>query len=429
MPGIVVVGAQWGDEGKGKIVDYLAENADCVVRYQGGANAGHTVVIGEETFKFHLIPSGVIRGKRIFIGNGVVVDPETLISELNTLKEKGINPDITISGRAHVVFDFNKIIDGMEEEAKGRLAAGTTKRAIGPTYSDKSARYGIQMVDLLDEEIFKEKFNKLVAMKQKIINDVYGSDIKLDREELTIKYLEFGKLLRDLIGDVSFEINKLLDDAKTVIFEGAQGTMLDVDHGLYPYGTSSNPIAGGACVGVGVGPTKMNEIIGVAKAYTTRVGAGPVPTELESKIADDIREKGKEYGTTTGRPRRVGWLDTVTLRYAVRLSGITSWAVTKLDVLGGVDPIKICIAYEFNRKRLTEQPLSLSIFEKCKPEYIFMRGWDDLPRGEWRSVAENGFYALPKEARKYIKKIEDFTGVPVKIVSIGPIRDETISVM
>ena len=429
MVGIVVVGAQWGDEGKGKVVDYLAEKADYVVRYQGGANAGHTVVIGKETFKFHLIPSGVIQRKKIFIGNGVVVDPEILLNEINTLKERGIDPDLMISARAHVVFDFNKIIDGLEEEAKGRLAAGTTMRAIGPTYSDKAARYGIQIVDFLDEKIFTEKFNKLIQMKQKIINDVYGSDIRLNRDEIFKKYVEYGNQLKKFIGDVSFEINNGLNEGKTVIFEGAQGTLLDVDHGLYPFGTSSNPIAGGACVGTGVGPTKINQVIGVAKAYTTRVGSGPVPTELKGKIADDIRERGNEYGTTTGRPRRVGWLDLVTLRYAARLSGIDSWAVTKIDVLSGIDPIKICVAYKCGDRRLTEHPMSLSDFEKCEPEFIFMRGWGNLSREEWKSIAEKGFYAIPKETRKYLKKIEDFTGIPIKLVSIGPSRDETISML
>ncbi len=429
ISGIVVVGMQWGDEGKGKLVDFLAKNAECVVRYQGGNNAGHTVVLGDKTFKFHLIPSGVLQNKRIFLGNGVVIDPEVLLSEIKKLEEEGIKPRLMIDEKAHIIFDFHKKLDGIEDKSKGSLAAGTTSRGIGPTYSDKIARFGIRVIDLLEENTLKRKLEKLVEVKQKVFTHIYGSEEILNKDELMKKYLEFGNHLKKYVGDVSLEINNSLDAGNMVIFEGAQGTLLDVDHGAYPHGTSSNPVAGGACTGVGVGPTKMKEVFGVAKAYTTRVGVGPVPSEITGELADKIREKGVEYGTTTSRPRRIGWIDVVALKYAVRVNGISSLAIMKLDVLGGIDSVKICTKYKHGNKILENHPSSLKVLEECEPVYIEMKGWSDLSQEEWIKIAKKGYDALPKEAKEYLKRIEELVKVPIKFVSIGPERNQTISML
>lgn len=424
MPGVVIVGTQWGDEAKGKITDFLAKDADCIVRYNGGANAGHTVVVDGKTYKFHLIPSGVLHGKKVYIGNGVVVDPEILVDELENLKREGLQPNLHISDRAHVVFDFHKIEDGLQERLKGNLRAGTTKRGIGPTYSDKTARFGIRIADLLDEEVLRSKLDILVDLKQKIISQVYDEDLKLDRKEILKKALQFGRYISDYVCDVSAEINEALDRGETVIFEGAQGTLLDIDHGLYPYGTSSNTIAGGACTGVGVGPKRIDKVIGVMKAYISRVGTGPVPTELKDGLGEKIREVGKEYGTTTGRPRRVGWLDLVPVKYSIRLNGIDELVITKLDVLSGISPLKICTEYKCGDKTINTIPADIRTFEKCKPIYEELEGWQaDV---DWRRIAEEGYEALPEQAKEYLQKIEEHVKVPISIVSVGPDRRETI---
>ena len=424
MPGIVIVGTQWGDEGKGKIVDYLAKEADCVVRYNGGSNAGHTVVVGGKTFKFHIIPSGVLQGKRVYIGNGVVVDPEVLLSEIENLRKEGFKPDLYISDRAHVVFAFHKILDGLEERFKGSLSAGTTLRGIGPAYSDKVARFGIRVADLLDESELRRKMDVLVALKQKVISQVYNGKETLEKEEIVKKYAEFGRKITNYVCDVSFAINEALDKGETVIFEGAQGTLLDIDHGIYPFGTSSNPTAGGACTGVGVGPTKISKVVGVAKAYTSRVGAGPVPTELMDKVGERIRIKGGEYGTTTGRPRRCGWFDAVPVRYSIRVNGISELILTKLDVLSGINPLKICTHYMVKNKVVNDIPADLKTYEECKPVYEELEGWTDSL--DWHQIAMGGYEALLPQAKTYIERIEELTGVPIKIISVGPEREDTI---
>ena len=424
MSGIVIVGTQWGDEAKGKITDFLAGDADCVVRYNGGANAGHTVVVDGKTYKFRLIPSGVLQGKKVYIGNGVVVDPEVLLEELEDLRREGFNPDLHVSDRAHVVFDFHKLEDGLQERLKGNLRAGTTRRGIGPTYSDKTARFGIRISDLLDEEVLKSKLKILVDLKQRMISHVYEEDIRLNEEEIFRKALNFGRSISSYICDVSAEINEALDSGETVIFEGAQGTLLDIDHGIYPYGTSSNTIAGGACTGVGVSPKKIDKIIGVMKAYISRVGTGPVPTELKDEIGDRIREAGGEYGTVTGRPRRVGWLDLVPVKYSIRINGIDELVVTKLDVLSGVNPLKICVGYEYEGRRLDTIPANIRVFERCKPIYEELDGWD--ANINWKRVSEKGYDALPRQAKEYLERIEEHVKVPIRIVSVGPERRETI---
>ena len=424
MPGIVIVGTQWGDEAKGKITDLLAKDADCIVRYNGGANAGHTVVVEGKTYKFHLIPSGVLHGKRVYLGNGVVVDPEILLDELENLGREGFQPDLHISDRAHVVFSFHKLEDGLQERLKGSLRAGTTKRGIGPTYSDKAARFGIRIADLLDEETLKAKLDVLVDLKQKIINQVYGEDVKLDKKEILEEASRFGRAVSNYVCDVSAEINEALDKGETVIFEGAQGTLLDIDHGLYPYGTSSSTIAGGACIGAGVSPKRIDEIIGVMKAYTSRVGTGPLPTELKNSIGERIREVGKEYGTTTGRPRRVGWLDLVPVKYSIRLNGIDKLVITKLDVLSGLNPLKICIKYRCGNKIIDTMPADIRTFEKCEPIYEELEGWE--ANVNWERIVKGGYEALPEQAKEYIQRIEEHVKVPISIISVGPERRETI---
>ena len=424
MPGIAVVGTQWGDEAKGKITDFLAEKADKVVRYNGGANAGHTVIVDGKVYKFRLVPSGVLRGKRVCIGNGVVVDPEILMMELNGLRKEGFKPNLGISDRSHMTFGFHRVLDGLQEQFKGNLKAGTTKRGIGPTYADKAARFGIRVADLLDEDALRVKLGMLLELAQKLITNVYGDDQVLKRDEVFRDAVEFGRRIASSVCDVSAEVNEALDRDETVIFEGAQGTLLDIDHGLYPYGSSSNTVAGGACTGVGVGPSRINKVIGVVKAYTSRVGEGPVPTELTDEVGERIREGGHEYGTATGRPRRCGWLDLVPVKYSVRVNGMSEMVVTKLDVLGGIDPLKVCVSYNADGKRVDTIPASLSLFEKCEPVYEELEGWSE--KVDWRRVVAEGYDALPKQAKTYLERIEEYAGVPVSIVSVGPERRETI---
>ncbi len=427
MPGIVIVGTQWGDEGKGKITDFLAEKADCVVRYNGGSNTGHTVVVGGKKYEFHLIPAGVVRGKKSYIGNGLVIDPEVFFQELEKIEGTGIKPDLYVSERAHITFDFHRALDELEEKFKGGLRAGTTKRGVGPTYSDKAARFGIRVVDLLDRKSLEGKLDMLLRLKQGIMSQVYRGQANLDKREVLEKYLEFGRRISRYVCDVSIEVNRALDEGKTVIFEGAQGTLLDIDHGVYPFGTSSNAIAGGACTGVGISPTKIDEVIGVTKAYLSRVGTGPVPTELKDAVGERIRNKGGEYGTTTGRPRRCGWFDAVPVKYAIRVNGITSLAITKLDVLSGIDPIKICLRYQIGQKTVNEIPASHELYAKCRPVYEEHKGWPDL-NDEWHNIAKKGYDALPAQTKAYLGRIEELVGAPIKIISIGPERQDTIVV-
>jgi adenylosuccinate synthase len=421
MSAIVIVGAQWGDEGKGKITDYLARTADVIVRYQGGNNAGHTVVVRDQEYKLHLIPSGILyKDKQCLIGNGVVIDPEVLIKELVYLQDRGIDTgSLRISGGAHLIFPYHKLLDAADEDRKGNNKIGTTRRGIGPAYMDKSARIGIRLIDLLDKEVFSEMLSRNLAEKNHILDRVYGLP-PLDKEELLENYLRYAEIIRPYLADTSLLIHEAIKEGKKVLFEGAQGTLLDIDFGTYPYVTSSHPIAGGACIGAGVGPTKIDRVIGVTKAYTTRVGSGPFPAELLDETGEFIREQGREYGTTTGRPRRCGWFDAVILRYAVRLSGLDSIAFTKMDVLTGLKKIKICNGYRYEGEILKEFPQTLSVLSKCEPVYEEMDGWEE-------DITEITSYDdLPVNAKKYLDRIRELIGIPISIISVGSERGQTI---
>lgn len=428
MPGRIVVGTQFGDEGKGKVTDYCAEEADIVVRFQGGNNAGHTVRIGEEVHRFHLLPSGILRSDKLaIIGNGVVVDPTVLLREVEDLRGRGHPVDnLRVSDRAHVIMPYHKIIDGLEEELKGKMKAGTTMRGIGPCYTDKVGRWGIRIVDLIDKQVLKEKLDVIVPIKQRII-EALGGTKRLDTETIWKEYSSYGKEIEKYVVDSSVLINKALDEGKNVLFEGAQGTHLCIDFGIYPYGTSSDCIAGSALIGTGVGPGKVNEVLGVVKAYTSRVGTGPFPTELKDKNGEHLRERGGEYGTTTGRPRRCGWLDMVMLRYSARVNALTSLAVTKIDVLGGLDRIKVCTEYEHDGKVISEFPASMRVLAECRPKYREFDGWKERGSKEWTELARKGYHALPGQMRAYLSFIEEEIGVPVEIISVGPAREETIT--
>ena len=406
MPAKVIIGLQWGDEGKGKISYLLSRNADCVVRFQGGANAGHTVVLPDRKLKFNMLPAGSAAGAKPCIASGVVLDPAEVIEEVDLLRSIGIEPELMISGAANVVLKLHKKLDGMIEELRGGKAVGTTRRGIGPTYSDKALRTGIRVEDLLDEKALREKLE--------ILERVHG--IKVEELDELVKV---GRLIAKYVGDVEIYLNDLLDSGAEVIFEGAQGTLLDIDHGTYPYVTSSNTIAGAACTGCGVGPTRIDEIIGVMKAYSTRVGAGVFPTELHGELADRIREIGGEYGTTTGRPRRVGWLDIPLLRYAVKISNVSWIAMTKLDVLTGLKKLKICKEYVVDDEVVKIAHPSVKKLEKVKPNYVEVDGWD-IDQGDWRKLAERGWESFPPEAKNYVELVERLLGVPIKLVSVGP---------
>ncbi|MHA1681385.1 MAG: adenylosuccinate synthase [Promethearchaeota archaeon] len=422
---LVIIGSQWGDEGKGKITDYYADKMDYVVRFQGGNNAGHTIVVGEKKFAFHLIPSGVVRGKTVVIGNGVVVDPAVLLSEIEKLENGGIEINLKISSKAHVIMPYHVVQDGLQDAMKGKYAAGTTKRGIGPTYSDKSARDGIRMMDLIQPEILREKLEFIVPIKQEILK-VYKSDVVLDTEQIIAKYLEFGKNLKKYISDTEYLLNEEIDAGKGVLFEGAQGSLLGIDHGLYPHGTSSNCIAQGASTGTGVPMNKIKKSIGIVKAYTSRVGSGPVPTELSGDLAHTIREQGHEYGTTTGRPRRVGWLDVVALKYTSMINGFDGLCITLLDVLEGIGKIKICTSYKHGPDVVTRWIADTNFLKGCTPIYEELEGWDRKSREEWSELAGKGFDALPEAMKTYVRRIEELVGVPVVLLSIGPEREDTI---
>ena len=424
MVGIVIIGAQWGDEGKGKITDYYASKADLVVRFQGGNNAGHTVVVGDKIFKFHLLPSGSIQGKEIIIGNGVVIDPAVLLREVAELEKNGIKPQLKISSAAHVILPFHRIWDEVEERLKGKAAAGTTKRGIGPVYTDKIARYGIRVNDLLHQEILEQKLELLLKMKNEIF-ELFGEK-SFNKDAILTEYLQYGQKLKGYIIDTVLYLNQALVANKWVLFEGAQGALLGIDLGVYPYGTSSNTNVGGACTGTGVAPTKITKIIGIVKAYLSRVGIGPVVTELFDETGDRIREKGHEYGTTTGRPRRVGWLDLFAVKYACLINNFNGIVLTKLDILGGLDKIKICTGYELDGKELPSMPTEPYLLEKVQPKYIEMNGWPDYPNNKWTQIAKEGTQALPEAMVKYIQKIEAYLDVPVIIASIGPERNQTV---
>jgi adenylosuccinate synthase len=422
MPGLAIVGAQWGDEGKGKVTDLLAEQADVVIRFQGGNNAGHTIVRGDEVYRLHLIPSGILYpGKLCLIGNGVVVDPKVITAELDELRRRGVDTGgLRISANAHMIMPYHLLLDQEGETKLGKLQIGTTRRGIGPCYADKAARLGIRMQDLLDEKILRQKIYAAMEPKRQTLRP-FAKDPSIDLHTMTEEYRTLGHRLEPYIADTQKLVWDALDRNGMVVFEGAQGTLLDIDHGTYPFVTSSNPIAGAACVGAGVGPKDIEEVWGVAKAYVTRVGAGPFPTELEGELGDRMREAGHEFGTTTGRPRRCGWLDLVALRYAVRLNGLTGLAITKLDVLTGIDPL--CVATEYigpEGATFSEFPYHQSILHKATGTYTELPGWHEDISGA-RSLEE-----LPQAAREYVEYIEEFLGVPVVLVGVGPGRDQMI---
>ncbi len=423
MANVVVIGAQWGDEGKGKITDLLSKSADVVVRYQGGVNAGHTVVVQGQTFKLHLIPSGILYPEtKCIIGCGTVIDPKVLIEELDRLVALNIPTDkLLISQTAHVTMPYHRSIDVASEELRGVHKIGTTGRGIGPTYMDKSDRIGVRVQDLMDADSFREQMIWTIAQKNEILEKLYNLP-PLDPEQVTTEYLGYAERLRPHIVNTSVEIYDAVRRRRNILFEGAQGTLLDLDHGTYPYVTSSNPIAGGACIGTGIGPTTIDRVIGVAKAYTTRVGEGPFPTELDDLSGDMLGERGAEFGTTTGRKRRCGWFDGVIGRYAVRINGMDCMAITKLDVLDEFDEIQVCIAYEINGKRTTDFPDSARDFAKCVPIYKTPPGWKQNT-ADCRSLED-----LPKAALDYLKFLADLMEVPISIVSLGPSRDQTIIV-
>lgn len=423
----VIVGTQWGDEGKGKITDFFAEQSDYVVRYQGGNNAGHTLVVGNETYKLHLIPSGVLYPRAVsVIGAGVVIDPKVLLEEIKSLQKRGIEPNLKISARAHVIMPYHIDMDKALTAHQGQLAAGSTLRGIAPVCADKAYRHGIRMGDLLEPEIFKEKLEKAYNFNKNIIEKVFNNTLEKTLEEIYTEYLGYVAELKNYIIDTEVELYQAFKNNKKILFEGAQGMSLDLDHGVYPHTTSTNNIAGYINVGTGVGYNVSAKIIGVAKAYVSRVGISPFVTELHGAEADALRDKGNEYGTTTGRPRRVGWLDLVQVRQSVRTSGVTDLAITKLDILSGFFEIKVCIAYDINGKKIIEMPASLTQLRAAKPIYETLHGWKQLNEKQCDELVNKGYDALPKNIKKYIEFIEKQVECKASIISLGPKRNQTI---
>jgi adenylosuccinate synthase len=421
MPAKVVIGAQWGDEGKAKIIDILSSEADMVIRSQGGNNAGHTVAVNGEVYKFHLVPSGILYpGTVCIVGNGVVVDPQGILEEIDMLTNKGISvSSLKIDLRAHLVMPYHKILDGIKEKYRGKEDIGTTKKGIGPCYMDKAERSGIRMCDLFYPEIFEGKIRENVKIKNAIISKVYESDEVFDADKIIEEYKIYGERLKPFLTDTTVLIYEAIKGGKNVLFEGAQGTLLDIDLGTYPYVTSSHPITGGVCVGAGIGPTMIDECIGVMKGYVTRVGKGPFPTELFDETGNQIREVGGEYGTTTGRPRRCGWFDGVIGRFAVRTSGLTAIALNKIDVLSNIPKIKICTAYKKGDEILKEFPASLEDLKQCEPIYEELEGW-----GEINHI--RNYEDFPEAVKKYIDRVEELCGAKVSMVGVGPEREQNI---
>ncbi len=425
MSSFIVLGAQWGDEGKGKMTDYLAENADVVVRFQGGNNAGHTVEVGDKQYKLHLIPSGILYGDKLnVIGNGVVVDPKAMFEEIEYLEGLGVKvtaDNFIVSDRAHLVMPYHRALDAAKEKARGKNDIGTTGKGIGPCYTDKAERSGIRVCDLMHKEVFKVRLKENIDFKNQILSKIYGMEA-LDLDAIYKEYLGYAEMMRKFVTDTSVRVYDAIKAGKNVLFEGAQGNLLDIDYGTYPFVTSSNTIAGGVCTGAGIGPNMINSVVGIAKAYTTRVGKGPFPTELLDEMGEHIRTVGHEFGVTTGRARRCGWLDVVILKSAARVSGITSFALTKIDTLAGIDKIKICIGYDLNGKTISHVPASLEDLALCKPIYEEFDGWDDSV------VKARSYDELPKNAKIYIKRIEELTDTKISLVGVGPRRDQTIVV-
>jgi adenylosuccinate synthase len=421
MPAIVLVGAQWGDEGKGKATDLLGDRVDYAVRYQGGNNAGHTVVIGDESYALHLLPSGVLSpGVTPVIGNGVVIDPEVLLGEIDGLAERGVSCDrLLISANAHLIMPHHRALDKVTERYLGSARIGTTGRGIGPAYGDKVARTGIRVQDLFDPGILEQKLSLVLREKNQVLTKVYNRR-GIDAAAVAAEYLGYGERIRPYLADTALVLNRALDDGRTVLLEGAQATQLDVDHGTYPFVTSSSPTAGGACAGSGIGPTRITKVIGIIKAYTTRVGAGPFPTELLDEQGEWLRKTGGEYGVTTGRPRRTGWFDAVIARYATRVNGITDYFLTKLDVLSGLAKVPVCVAYDVDGARHDEIPMTQTEFHHAVPIYEYLDGW-------WEDLSEvTEFAGLPRNAQAYVRAVEEIIGAPVAAVGTGPRRDQTL---
>jgi adenylosuccinate synthase len=419
MSAIVVLGTQWGDEGKGKITDFLAHDAKIIARYQGGNNAGHTIVIDQDKYALHLIPSGVFYPDKLCVmGNGMVIDPRVLVNEIKYLNEKGFSvKNLRISNRAHVVLPYHNVLDVLLEKARGEDAIGTTIKGIGPAYTDKAVRSGIRICDLIEEETFAKKLKTAIHEKNQVISKIYGGE-KLNYENILEEYSALAKQIAPYVIDSSALLNEYLEVGNKVLLEGAQGAMLDYDHGTYPYVTSSNPI--GYCVGAGIGPKYFKEVVGVAKAYTSRVGGGSFPTELMNETGEKIREVGKEYGTTTGRPRRIGWFDAVVVKHSTRVAGVTSLVVNSLDVLSGLDEVKICTGYKHNGRVIKEYPASENVLAKCEPVYEVLPGWKEDITGV------KNYEELPFNTKKYLNRIEALVGVKIKMFSIGPRRDQTV---
>jgi len=415
----VILGTQWGDEGKGKVVDYYADQAEYVVRFQGGNNAGHTIKVGREEYKLHVIPSGVIQGKIGVIGNGVVIDPSVLLEEITSLTQRGITPKLMISDRAHLIMPYHKLLDGIEETSRGSQKIGTTKRGIGPCYSDKIARRGIRVGDLKDPHRLEQLLDQILPEKQTLLK-TYGINETLDKKTILNELLDYSSKLAPYIKETHLALHAAIQQKKQILYEGAQGTMLDVDFGTYPYTTSSHVIAGGACIGTGIGPRHIGDIIGIVKAYTTRVGKGPFPTELTDAVGKHLQQQGKEIGTTTSRTRRCGWLDLVVVNHSCILSGITKLALTKVDVLTGLKTIKICTEYKLNGKTITSLPANIDDFQKCTPIYTELPGWKNLPQ------KPKTLQDLPNETQQYLSFISKYTKTPIALVSIGPERSETL---
>ncbi len=420
MPAKVVVGAQWGDEGKAKVVDFLGKGADIVVRFQGGANAGHTVVAEGREFVFHLIPAGILHPEKTgVIGNGVVVDPAALIEEMDRLEGMGVRVEgrLFVSRDAHLVMPYHKLLDRVLEERRGKGKIGTTGKGIGPCYRDKAGRIGIRVGDLLELDVFRSKLRVALEFHNHLLTAC--GELPLDEEEVFSQYRAFAGRIAPLVADTSLLLNRALDQGRRVLFEGAQGTLLDIDHGTYPFVTSSNTTAGGACTGAGIGPTRIDEVVGVAKAYTTRVGEGPFPTEFEPELEERMRRKWREYGATTGRGRRCGWFDAVAVRYAARINGFTSLALTRLDSLEGLNPIRICVAYMYNGHRIEEFPGSAEVLRECRPVYEELPGWEDS------LSSARSWDDLPEAAKGYVRRIEELVGVEVGLISVGREREQT----
>lgn len=422
MPGTIVIGTQWGDEGKGKYIDILAEDADVIVRFSGGNNAGHTIVHGAEKFALHLLPSGILRTHTTcLIGNGVVVDPAVLLMELDRLQSRNVRmATLLVSDRAHVIMPWHRALDGLQETQRGARGLGTTKRGIGPAYADKAERSGIRMCDLMEPDTFRARVHEVLEVKNAIIRKVYGGE-PLDPESVILEYLDYAERIRHMVRDVHAVMHEALEAGRKVLFEGAQATFLDIDFGTYPYVTSSNPIAGGVCVGAGVGPREISDVFGVMKAYTTRVGEGPFPTEQKNEIGDTIRELGHEYGTTTGRPRRCGWLDAPMLRYAARINGLTGLCMNHLDTIGKLPLIRLCTGYQLDGVLISHYPASLTDLARCEPVYEEFPGWPGVDISGARR-----FDDLPQAAQAYVRRIEQVVGVPFRYLGVGPDRLHTV---